>query len=272
MVLHDFPWGNGKADWDVQLTQNQYSLRVQAIEDLNENENAVSFALCSFKDISMVCRAFKDAGYKGDYVLVVDKVNKVEKTKQAYGIIEHCQPAVVAFKGKQSDAPWNFTDELDERKQRWPVSSQKQKVKGLDGKEVNFSEQPLEIDFRAISHWSRLDDWVFADGFGSGTSLVAALRAGRSAVGTEPDPVQFEAASQRLLAAINQNLLADAAALKRRTSQARVKKAEERLAEKKERLEMRKKNKRKPKRKHEDEEDEEGEKVCCCLFSLVCLG
>ena len=136
-------------------------------------------------------------------MVVVDKVNKMEKTKQAYGLIEHCQPAVVSFKGPQGESCWNFTDDPDERKQRWPVVAQKTKLKDDAGNLINFSEQPLEIDFRAITHWSRMGDWVFVDGFGTGTSFVAALRAGRHAVGTEPDPVQFEAAVNRLTAAIN---------------------------------------------------------------------
>ena len=127
----------------MQLTQEQYNLRIRAIDDLNEHEHTVSFALCSFKDVHMVSRAHAACGWEGgDYVVVVDKVNKMEKTKQAYGLIEHCQPAVVSFKGPQGESCWNFTDDPDERKQRWPVVAQKTKLKDEAGNLINFSEQP----------------------------------------------------------------------------------------------------------------------------------
>ena len=158
-------------------------------------------------------------------MIVCDKINKLEPTKQKYGIIEHLNPAVLCFRGKQSEATWNFTDNVDERKQRWPVTAQKTKQKTADGELVNFAEQPLEIDSRAISHWTNPGEWVFVDGFGSGTSIVAALREGRSCVGTEPDPVQFEAAVNRVSAAINQALMADLAAYKQQRRQERLEQA-----------------------------------------------
>ena len=173
-------------------------------------------------------------------------------------LIEHCQPA----KGPEESC-WNFTDDPDERKQRWPVVAQKTKLKDEAGNLINFSEQPLEVDFRAISHWSRMGDWVFVDGFGTGTSFVAALRAGRHAVGTEPDPVQFEAAVNRLAAAINVQLQADAAAIRRRQARLRQKKKlEQKLQEKQQKLKMRKKQQEGSKRKRSDDEE-----VCFCLGS-----
>ena len=262
MVLHDFPWGNHKAPWDVQLTQNDYNLRVKSIDNLNEHENPVAFALCSFKDLAMVSKAYENIGWEGgDYVVVIDKTNKLEKTKQAYGLIEHCQPAVVAFKGPQSEAVWNFTDDPDERKQRWPVVTQKTKQKNEAGQPINFAEQPVEIDSTAISHWSNLGEWVFVDGFGSGTSFIAALREGRSAVGTEPDPVQYLAAVNRVTAAINTMIQADLASIKRRQRQQRLKQAEKKQEEQLAKTKQRKKQ-QKSKRKKSEEEDE----VCLCLF------
>lgn len=255
MVLHDFPWGNKKAAWDVQMTQSDYNLRVKAIDHLNDYENPVSFALCSFKDVTMVSNAYQNAGWDGgDYVVVIDKINKMEHTKQAYGLIEHCQPAVVSFRGAQSDAVWNFSDDPTERKQRWAVTMQRKKQKDEAGNFINFSEQPVEIDSRAISHWSNVGEWVFVDGFGSGTSLIAALREGRSAVGTEPDPVQFYAAVNRVTAQINTMIQADLAAIKRRQRRKKLKEAEKKQTEQLEKTKQRNKQQQKQKRPVSDDE------------------
>ena len=56
----------------------------------------------------------------------------------------------------------------------------------------------MDVDRRAMEHWSAMGDFVFCDCFGSGTTLIAALEVGRSfCVGTEPDH-SWEAAGQRL--------------------------------------------------------------------------
>ena len=234
----------------MQLTQEDYNLRVKTIDSLNSFENAVSFSLCSFNDVPLVAEAHTQNDWEGGhYVIVCDKINKLEPTKQKYGIIEHLNPAVLCFRGKQSEATWNFTDNVDERKQRWAVTAQKTKQKTADGELVNFAEQPLEIDSRAISHWTNPGEWVFVDGFGSGTSIVAALREGRSCVGTEPDPVQFEAAVNRVSAAINQALMADLAAYKQQRRQERLEQAAVNLEEQKEKLAARQKKEEERKRK-----------------------
>ena len=129
------------------------------------------------------------------------------------------------------------------------VTAQKTKQKNADGELVNFAEQPLEIDSRAISHWSNPGEWVFVDGFGSGTSIVAAMREGRSCVATEPDPVQFEAAVARVSAAINQALMADLAAYKQQRRQERLQQAAVNLDQQKEKLAARQKKEEERKRK-----------------------
>ena len=50
-----------------------------------------------------------------------------------------------------------------------------QKHRGLDGQVINPAEQPTDVDRRAMEHWSGMKDWIFCDGFGSGTTLIAAL-------------------------------------------------------------------------------------------------
>ena len=103
---------------------------------------------------------------------------------------------------------------------------------------------------------------MFIDGFGTGTSFVAALRAGRHAVGAEPDPVQFEAAVNRLTAAIKVQLQADAANIRRRQARLRQKKQEQKLQEKQQKLKQRKKQQVVAKRKRSSDEE-----VCTSLFS-----
>ena len=47
------------------------------------------------------------------------------------------------------------------------------------------------------------------DGFGSGTTFIAALQVGRCVVGTEPDPEQFEAARDRLTEQVRRRIAED---------------------------------------------------------------
>jgi DNA modification methylase len=110
------------------------------------------------------------------------------------------EPAVVSFKRAQGESYWNFpTIPVEDRHNVWFTAPEKSKLKDELGVIVNPSQQPLHIDAKAMTHWSLNGSWVFSDGFGSGTTLVAALKSGRSAVGTEPDPRQFAAARERLV-------------------------------------------------------------------------
>ena len=78
---------------------------------------------------------------------------------------------------------------------------------------------------------------------------MAALREGRSCVATEPDPVQFEAAVNRVSAAINQALMADLAAYKQQRRQERLEQATINLEEQKEKLKARLKKEEERKKK-----------------------
>jgi DNA modification methylase len=128
------------------------------------------------------------------------KRHKMDFTKQAYGLINVTNPAVVSFKRPQSEHYWNFPQSpVDERYNIWFTNAEKAKLKDDDGIPINPSQQPVFIDHKAMAHWSLPGSWVFADGFGSGTTLIAALKSGRSCVSTEPDERQFWAARERLL-------------------------------------------------------------------------
>ena len=229
MIFHDFPWGEGTpiAPWDVRLTQNEFNTRIKAVHRLNTGEHTVSFALCSAWDTDRVRTAYESAGWTGKSLRVyVEKLGKLEMTKQQYGLTNDGQDCVVTFKSRQSSAYWNFSQtDPDDRKQTWQEYTEKHKYKDQSGVVVNPSEQPLGIDQRAMQHWSRFAEWIFCDGFGSGTTMVAALRAGRSAVGTEPDQRQFRAATRRLQEFI-------ARAVKEGKKEIREKMAEERLEKK----------------------------------------
>ena len=216
-MLHDFPWGLGGADWDVPMTQTDYNLRIAACTQLNTNPKAISFALLSMYDFRMNRDAHIDAGWTGgDIILVIDKTDVVDPTPKSHGLITNLNGAQVCFRTKQSDSIWVFPNSPDERKSRWPALSVKTKTRGEGDAPCNFAEQPVEIDQKAIGHWSEFGDWIFADGFGSGTSLIACFNQRRSCVGTEPDPKQFRIAGQRLDNAIRDALRFDAAAERRK--------------------------------------------------------
>src|SRR5690606_7326320 len=97
----------------------------------------------------------------------------MEPTHKTHGLISHLNATQVCFRTKQSDCCWVFPNTPDERKCRWPALAVKSKTPGVNGQPCNFSEQPVEIDQKAISHWSKFGDWIFVDGFGSGTSLIS---------------------------------------------------------------------------------------------------
>src|SRR5690606_21114837 len=113
---------------------------------------------------------------------------------------------------------WVFPNTPDERKCRWPALAVKSKTPGVNGQPCNFSEQPVEVDQKSTSHWSKFGDWIFVDGFGSGTSLIACLNERRSCVGTEPDPDQLNAACIRLDNEIRDSLRFDLNAGERNSS------------------------------------------------------
>ena len=249
MVFHDFPWGSNLAPWDVALSQQDFNLRVAACDRLNTLKESVSFALCSFWDTGKVREAYQNADWSGGSIgLNIEKLGKIEPTKADYGLINVSQSAVVTFRGKQSEATWSFSADPADRKNVWQVFAEKRKVRDQEGV-VNPSEQPVEIDQRAMMHWSRHGEWVFVDGFGSGTTLVAALRSGRSAVGTEPDPRQFQAAVLRLQDFVARAIKEDEADMRTRLEEERLKKKKAKNAREKQILDAKTKKQEARKKK-----------------------
>ena len=145
MVFHDFPWGSDLAPWDVELSQQDYNLRVAACDRLNTYNESVSFALCSFWDTGKVREAYKQADWSGGSIgLSIEKLGKIELTKADYGLINVSQSAVISFRGKQSEATWSFPADPADRKNAWHVFAEKRKVRDQEGV-VNPSEHPLRL-------------------------------------------------------------------------------------------------------------------------------
>ena len=234
MILHDFPWGHKKAPWDVEMTQEDFNLRIAACTQLNSYPKAISFALLSMYDFRLNREAHKRAGWiGGDIPLVIDKTNVVEPTHKNYGLIRHLNGAQVCFRAKQSESVWVFSSDPEDRKCRWPALAVTKKTPGEDGlTPLNFSEQPVEIDQRALSHFSHFGDWIFVDGFGSGTSLIACLNERRSCVATEPDPVQWRLASTRLDVAIKEAMHFDEIKEKKKKAKKKAERDANRLSQK----------------------------------------
>ena len=269
LMLHDFPWGNKLADWDQLMSQTDFNLRISACTQLNTYPRAVSFALLSFYDLKANRDAHKEAGWTGgDIVLVIDKTNVVEPTHKTHGLISHLNAAQVCFRTKQSDCCWVFPNTPDERKCRWPALAVKSKTPGVNGQPCNFSEQPVEIDQKAISHWSKFGDWIFVDGFGSGTSLIACLNERRSCVGTEPDPDQFKAACIRLDNEIRDSLRFDLNAERKKQLRAQQLKEQNKRAQKAETEKLKHKRKQLKKHGHGATVEEEPASQVTPLFGL----
>ena len=237
MNFHDFSWGSGIAHWDQKaLSQSEFNLRISAVSQLNNNPSAVSFSLCNVFDIANVRDAHHNAGWTGgEYNLYIDKTNVVDPTQEKAGLITRTNAALVSFRGPQSEAVWCFASDRSDRSQRWRTKAVLQKHRGLDGQVINPAEQPTDVDRRAMEHWSGMKDWIFCDGFGSGTTLIAALECGRSIVGTEPDERQWESACARLDAQISNCLRFDDQQARRAAEQQRAEQEEKEAAEKAER-------------------------------------
>ena len=251
MCFHDFPWGARLADWDMKrLEQQDFDLRVSATHSLNTGKDTVSFALCSYWDVERVRQAYLNAGWSGGSLpLVVEKVGKLQQTHGSYGLINNLSFVVVTFKGKQSEAYWSFDVDPASRCSLWSVYPEKRRTKNKMGDDANPAEQPVGIDAKAMSHWSQPGDWVFCDGFGSGTTFVSALLVGRSCVGTEPDPVQFEAARDRLAELVRRRIEADQREFNALRREQELEAKELKLAKDQRALKMRKKKqKRTPKK------------------------
>ena len=240
-MLHDFPWGWEKAAWDVRMDQDAFNLRVSACDQLNTFDVPVSFALCSFLDIERVQLAYEAAQWSSThYLVIVDKLDVVEPTHDNVGLINHLHPAVVSFKAAPGDSYWNFPPHPDERRQRWAVPVEKRKfLDPTTGEVVNPTEQPIAIDMKAMRHWSKPGDWIFVDGFGSGSSFLAGLREARNMVGTEPDEAQFRAACTRLSGTIKKYQESDLRAMAKRAKKEKLKQEALELAKKGEKLAVR---------------------------------
>ena len=168
------------------MSESDFHARIAAIEQLNLCKTSVSFSLCNPADVGAIQRAHRAVGWSQDEVwLCIDKVNVMEFSKDV-NLINHLNLAYLQFKCKKTDTTWIFPPEYNDRRQRWPVLAVKKKRVDENDNIINPSEQPLEIDSRAMKHFSQVSDWVFVDGFGSGTALVAALREARSVVGPSP--------------------------------------------------------------------------------------
>jgi hypothetical protein len=201
-----------------------------------------------------VRQAHHNASWEGgEHFILVDKVNVVEPTKEDNGLINHCNCACVSFKAEQSSAIWNFGADAAQRKQRWAVNTTKQKCVDSLGQIINIAEQPVQLDAKALTHYSNPGDWIFVDGFGSGTSFLAALCEGRNMVGTEPDSEQFSAAVERVTRAIAAQISADHKAAER----ARVREEKEFVSSqqssaKTEALSLKKRKRNKPEESKDD--------------------
>lgn len=260
MTFHDFPWGAGVADWDQKrLEQQDFDLRVGAVNSLNTGKNTVSFALCSIWDTDRVRQAYLNAGWAGGSLGIhVEKVGKHQQTKGSYGLISNAATAIVSFKGRQSDAYWNFEVEPAGRTSVWSIYVEKRRTKNHAGEDANPAEQPVGLDAKAMYHWSQQGDWVFADGFGSGTTFVAALQVGRSCVGTEPDPIQFEAARDRLSEQIRRRIEADQREFNEQRREQELEARELRLVKEQKLVKLKKKKKRRTPTKGDDTVSESG--------------
>ena len=112
--------------------------------------------------------------------LWVDKTNVIDFTSEKAGLITHTNAALVSFRGKQSESVWCFAPDREDRSQRWQTKAVLNKHKAFDAQVINPTEQPVDVDRRAMEHWGAMGDYVFCDGFGSGTTFLAALEVGRS--------------------------------------------------------------------------------------------
>lgn len=247
MFFHDFPWGAGLADWDQKrLSQQDFDLRIGAMHSLNTGKDTVSFALASGWDLDRVRQAYLNAGWTGGSLLLsIEKVGKHQQTKGSYGLIGTTANAVVTFKGRQSDAYWNFDVDPAARTTLWSIYVEKRRTKNKAGAEVNPAEQPVGLDAKAMTHWSQPGDWIFVDGFGSGTTFIAALQVGRCVVGTEPDPEQFEAARDRLTEQVRRRIAEDQKEVDAQRREQDLEKKELRLQKEQKLVKLKKLKKRK---------------------------
>ena len=264
MHFHDFPWGAKLAHWDQKpMSQADFNTRISAVTSLNSNPNAVSFALCSIYDVRLLRDAHHAAGWTGgEYNLWVDKTNVIDFTSEKAGLITHTNAALVSFRGKQSESVWCFAPDREDRSQRWQTKAVLNKHKAFDAQVINPTEQPVDVDRRAMEHWSAMGDYVFCDGFGSGTTFLAALEVGRSCVGTEPDHRQWEAAGQRLDKEIMSYLKFDDQQARRKAERLRAEAEEkeaqaraEKASQKAKSLKEGKKGRKKRKAVEEEKED-----------------
>ena len=104
-VLSRFPFGVPVSPTGPE----EAVLRIGAMHSMNTGKDAVSFALASGWDLDRVRQAFLNAGWTGGSLLLsIEKEGKHQQTKGSHGLIGTTASAVVTFKGRQSDAYWNF--------------------------------------------------------------------------------------------------------------------------------------------------------------------
>ncbi len=79
------------------------------------------------------------------------------------------------------------------------VVSQAERLKRADGRDVNQTQKPLDVVEALVRAGCPPDGLVLDACGGTGTTLVAADRAGRRCVYLDRDPSQVRAAASRLL-------------------------------------------------------------------------
>ena len=154
---------------------------------------------------SMVTQAALDAGWKYHATVIWNEGNISRRTAwgswlsaSAPHIIAPVETIIVLYKGdwKRGKQSGETTIERDEFKEwvlgHWTFNGES---RGYMGREATF---PLELPRRCIRLLSFKDDVVLDPFVGSGTTMVAAINQGRTAIGIELDKEAYEITMQRV--------------------------------------------------------------------------
>ncbi|MEM5541773.1 site-specific DNA-methyltransferase [Sulfitobacter sp. AS92] len=146
--------------------------------------NGDAYVMCEDKNLFAAHGGFLGAGFKFHSLLTWDKISP---SRTRY-YMKDSEFTLYLWKGAARD----ITNGGDKRITRMA------RPKGA----VHPTQKPVELMAQYIANSSDADDLVLDPFMGSGTTLVAAAKLGRRAVGIEKSPEHFEAACKRVQAAV----------------------------------------------------------------------
>jgi len=197
--MWDLPYGLDKESWDAnRLSRSDLKSVFNQLRVILTSPGAVLIAWCYPPQIGDLWLEMADGGFSDIHTYYWHKIDQNLATGTNASYTYCVESAVIGYYGSRSKCKFRkFSDNPSERHNIY-TSHTHRDLFHYRGKPLNVHEKPIALAAQFISHHSDEGDKILILGSATGSEMLAAVELGRSCVGIEQDPLQFEGANDRL--------------------------------------------------------------------------